>query len=215
MPVQIDIISSQEQHQNMKWFYAGTKKMSVSSFGCFIKLIKVQCTKKWFSPRHKHAEVIFQMSKEEALVLTYEISRRVKIGSCDAEVINKIMVLQIRALSSLNKREKIHIQAFYRKVEKKHGKYPFKTFWMRLRDCFHADEVSTSDQVTQHPIVAFEKPAGRYHLRYEPTINKQAPLVGKAGPEKRKRENDDLSDSVQEDQHSGLQKQIMKAMFFI
>ena len=33
-------------------------------------------------------------------------------------------------------------------------------------------------------MVAFEKPAGRY----EPTINKRTPLMGKAGPDKRKRE---------------------------
>ena len=36
--------------QNMKWFYAGTKKMSVSTFGTFIKLMKVQCTKTLVSP---------------------------------------------------------------------------------------------------------------------------------------------------------------------
>ena len=29
----------------MKWFDAGTKKMSVFSFSIFIKLIKVPCTK--------------------------------------------------------------------------------------------------------------------------------------------------------------------------
>ena len=39
-----DILSSQERHQNMKWFDAGTQKMSVPSFSNFIKLIKVQCT---------------------------------------------------------------------------------------------------------------------------------------------------------------------------
>ena len=37
---------------NMNWFDACTKKMSVSSFGSFIKLIKVQCAKTWVSPRH-------------------------------------------------------------------------------------------------------------------------------------------------------------------
>ena len=36
-----DIISSQEQHPNIKWFDAGTKKMSGPSFGTFIKLINV------------------------------------------------------------------------------------------------------------------------------------------------------------------------------
>ena len=32
---------------------AGTKQMSVSTFGTFIKLIKVQCTKTWVSPRDR------------------------------------------------------------------------------------------------------------------------------------------------------------------
>ena len=48
-----DIISSQEQHQNMKLFDAGTKKMSDPSFSNFIKLIKVQCTGSWVSPWHR------------------------------------------------------------------------------------------------------------------------------------------------------------------
>ena len=39
-----DIISSQERHENMKWFDAGTKKMSCPSFSAFIKLINVKCT---------------------------------------------------------------------------------------------------------------------------------------------------------------------------
>ena len=34
----------------MKWFDAGTKTISVPSFGNFIKLIKVQCTGTWVSP---------------------------------------------------------------------------------------------------------------------------------------------------------------------
>ena len=42
-----DIISSQERHRTMKWFDAGAKKMSGSSFGTFIKLIKVQCIGSW------------------------------------------------------------------------------------------------------------------------------------------------------------------------
>ena len=40
----------------MKWFHADTKKMSVSLFGSFIKLIRVQCTKTWVSPRHRISE---------------------------------------------------------------------------------------------------------------------------------------------------------------
>ena len=37
----------------MLWFDAGTKKMSVPSFGNFTKLIKVQCTGTWVSPRRR------------------------------------------------------------------------------------------------------------------------------------------------------------------
>ena len=39
----------------MKWFDAGTKKMSVSTFGTFIKLMKVQCTETRVSPRDRRA----------------------------------------------------------------------------------------------------------------------------------------------------------------
>ena len=44
---------SKEWHQNMKWFDAGTKKMSVSTFGTFIKLMNAQSTKTWVSPRDR------------------------------------------------------------------------------------------------------------------------------------------------------------------
>ena len=33
--------------KHIKWFDAGTKKMCVSTFGNFIKLIKMQCTGSW------------------------------------------------------------------------------------------------------------------------------------------------------------------------
>ena len=36
-----EIISSQELHQNRKWFDAGIKKMSGPLFGTFIKLMNV------------------------------------------------------------------------------------------------------------------------------------------------------------------------------
>ena len=39
----------------MKWFGAVTKKMSIPSFRTFIKLIKVQCTGSWVSPRDRAA----------------------------------------------------------------------------------------------------------------------------------------------------------------
>ena len=56
MSIPKDIISSKERHQNMKWFDAGTKKMSVSTFGCFIKLMKLPCTAAWVSPRNRALE---------------------------------------------------------------------------------------------------------------------------------------------------------------
>ena len=37
----------------MKWSDAGTKKMSVSTFGSLIKLMKLQCTASWVSPRDR------------------------------------------------------------------------------------------------------------------------------------------------------------------
>ena len=42
------------------------------------------------------------------------------------------------------------------------------------------------EKVTHRAMVAFEKLAGRY----EQTIKKRTPLMGKAGPDKRKREDD-------------------------
>ena len=39
-----DINSSQGRHQNMKWFDGTLLKMSVFSFGDFIKLMKSPCT---------------------------------------------------------------------------------------------------------------------------------------------------------------------------
>ena len=48
-----DIISSQEGYQNMKWFGAGTKKMSGLSFGDFIKLTKPPCTSTWVSQQRR------------------------------------------------------------------------------------------------------------------------------------------------------------------
>ena len=41
LSIKQNIISSQERHPNMKWFDAGTKKMSGSSFGKFIKSMKL------------------------------------------------------------------------------------------------------------------------------------------------------------------------------
>ena len=50
-----DILSSQKRHQTMKCFDAGTKKMSVPSFGSFIKLMPRQLpnTGSWVLPRDR------------------------------------------------------------------------------------------------------------------------------------------------------------------
>ena len=52
-------------------------------------------------------------------------------------------------------------------------------------------------------MVAFDKAAGRY----EPTFNKRTPLIGKAGPDQRKRE-DDPAESIQDDQRFATRKQV-------
>ena len=41
----------------MTWFDAGTKKMSVSTFGSFIKLMKLQCTASWVSQWDRAAAI--------------------------------------------------------------------------------------------------------------------------------------------------------------
>ena len=54
----------------MKWFDAGTKKLSVSPFGSFIKLMKLQCTASWVSPRDRwiaaaaagHCDAVFRIN---------------------------------------------------------------------------------------------------------------------------------------------------------
>ena len=47
--------TSFHQKNDMKWFDAGTKNMSVSTFGSFIKLMKLPCTAAWVSPRDRAA----------------------------------------------------------------------------------------------------------------------------------------------------------------
>ena len=64
----------------MKQFDAGTKKMSVSTFGSFIKLIKVQCTKTWVSQRSRVTAVLPQQLTDSA---TVRLRRRsLHVGAC-------------------------------------------------------------------------------------------------------------------------------------
>ena len=50
----------------MKWFNAGTKKMSVSTFGSFIKLMKLPCTAAWVSPQDRVASGLPTAAPETA-----------------------------------------------------------------------------------------------------------------------------------------------------
>ena len=116
----------------------------------------------------------------------YEISKRVKKGTHDADVISFIMDNQTTstALAPLSEGEKNRIQELYRMIENKPGNIKFDLFWRRLRNCFDDEDSSAQDKVTHH--VAFDKPLEKY----SPTIDKRTQLPGKAGPEKSKREED-------------------------
>ena len=64
-------------------------------------------------------------------------------------------------------------------VNSKQGNIKFDPFWKQLRDCFDGGKSSATEKVAHHAIVVSEKPAGRYEL----TMNKRTPLMGKAGPD--------------------------------
>lgn len=90
-------------------------------------------------------------------------------------------------------------------------------FSRQLRDRF--DEVvkqasdirlTTSDKVTHQAVVAFEKPIDTL----EPTINKRTPLIGTAGPAKRKRD-DDLVDPALDDQRYATAKHVRDLSYLI
>ena len=106
-------------------------------------------------------------------------------------------------LAFLNEAEKTRVQEMYQMVKRKQGNIKFDDFWRQLHDCFYEGESSATEKVTHHAIVAFKKQAGRY----EPTINKRTQLIGKAGPDKRKRE-DDSTESIPDDQCFATRKQV-------
>lgn len=62
----------------------------------------------------------------------------------------------------------------------------FDMFRRLLRDCFDPARPLLDNVAHHHAMVAFEKQP----KKIEPTINKRTPLVGTAGPEKRKREDE-------------------------
>ena len=127
----------------------------------------------------------------------YEISKRVKKGTHDADVINFIMDNQTTstALAPLSEGEKNRIQELYRMIENKPGNIKFDLFWRRLRNCFDDEDSSAQDKVTHH--VAFDKPLEKY----SPTIDKRTQLPGKAGPEKSKREEDNPKSAADDNQY--------------
>ena len=75
-------------------------------------------------------KVVGTAKKAEAIVRLYEISKRVKKGTHDADVINFIMDNQQTsiALASLSEREKIRIQELYRMIDGKSGNIKFGLF---------------------------------------------------------------------------------------
>ena len=87
-------------------------------------------------------------------------------------------------------------------MNRKQGNIKFDTFWRQLHDCFFEGESSATGKATHHAMVAFKKQLGRY----EPTIIKSTPLMGKAGSDKRKRE--DPTESVPDDQRLATRKEV-------
>ena len=64
------------------WTIDYTKKMSVSSFGSFIELIKVQFTKTWVSPRRRLCALVFRSTRAAPRHCRHDIRRfGVPIGS--------------------------------------------------------------------------------------------------------------------------------------
>ena len=117
------------------------------------------------------------------------MSKRVKKGTRDSDIINFIMNNQqtSTALAPLSEGEKNCIQELYRMIDGKSGDIKFELFWRRLWNCFDEDDSSDQPRATHHAMmVAFEKPASKYSS----TIDKKTQLTGKAGSEKRKREDD-------------------------
>ena len=123
------------------------------------------------------------------------MSKPVKKGTHYADIINFIMNNQQTSttLALLSEGEKNCIQELYRMIDAKSGNIKIDLFWQRLRNCFDKDDSSDQTKVTLHAMVAFEKQASKYLS----TINKRTQLTGKAGPDKRKHE-DDNSDSISE-----------------
>ena len=138
-------------------------------------------TEKSFKTR---MEVVETAKKSEAIGRLYELSKRVKKGTHDADVINFIKSNQQTsiALAPLSEGEKNSIQELYRMIDGKSGNIKFDLFWRRLRNCF--DEESKQAKDTHHAMVEFEKQASKY----QSTIDKRTQLTSKAGPENRKRD---------------------------
>ena len=68
---------------------------------------------------------------------------------------------------------------------------------MILRNYFDEEDSSDQSKVTHHAMVAFEKPASKYPS----TIVKRTQFTAKAGPEKRKRENDNSGPSADDNRY--------------
>ena len=69
---------------------------------------------------------------------TYEISKQVKKGTFDSDVIDSVMSNKTTAgvLSFINEAEKTRVRELYSRVILKDGDIRFDAFWHQLRDCF-------------------------------------------------------------------------------
>ena len=150
------------------------------------------------------AEKVETANKAEATVRLYVVYEMLKLakGTHDADVINFITNNQQTsiALAPLSEGEKSLIQELYCMINAKSGNIKFDVFWLcpriLARNCFDEDGSSDQIKVTHHAMVTFEKPAAA--SKHPSTIYKRTQLTGnlKAGPEKRKREDDNSEPSA-------------------
>jgi hypothetical protein len=172
-----------------------------------------QLLAKIFSSR---ADVINYVPQAETILKLQEISKRVKAGSFDSEVINTIIDNQIstEGMEPLSESEKSRMRSLYNRVQARRGDIPIASFWVQLRDCFDQPPVpagqpqvamraSIPESALQHALAAFyEKQGGRF----DPTYDKRTPLVGKAGPPRKR--DEPPQDSSSDDLLPATRKQV-------
>ena len=163
------------------------------------------------------ADVINYIPQAEIILKLQEISKRVKAGTYDSEVINTIIDNQIstEGMDLLSESEKSRIRGLYNRVQARRGDIPIASFWVQLRDCFDQSSAATVKPQTamrasiplesslQHALAAyFEKQSGKFDSTYD----RRTPLVGKAGPPRKKDEQP--QDSSSDDLLPATRKQV-------